>query len=157
MQGELTNPDDPRYVRLSTCQQQQQQQQHSNAIVLARLCCEYYRRGAVQMWEKARTLLESCPAARAIGEPCAAAEEAEAVWRVLAELLEPTHVDVGFNLALSLERFDQYYDATLVWEAVIMANPDAHSRASQECSKVISLIARDMARDRNRSPLFAAR
>lgn len=101
---------------------------------------------AVQMWEKARALLESCPAARAIGEPCAAAEEAEAVWRVLAELLEPTHVDVGFNLALSLERFDQYYDATLVWEAVIMANPDAQNKASQECSKVLSLIAREMVR-----------
>jgi hypothetical protein len=109
------------------------------------------------MWERARSLLESCPAARAIGEPCAAAEEAESVWRVLAELLEPTHVDVGFNLALSLERFDQYYDATLVWEAVIMANPEAHSRATQECSKVISLIAREMVRCRKRLPLFDAR
>jgi hypothetical protein len=97
-----------------------------------------------QMWEKARALLESCPAARALGEPCAEAEEAEGVWRILAELLEPSHVDVGFNLALSLERFDQYYDATQVWEAVIMANPDAHSRASKECSKVLSLIAREM-------------
>ena len=96
------------------------------------------------MWEKARALLESCPAARALGEPCAEAEEAEGVWRILAELLEPSHVDVGFNLALSLERFDQYYDATQVWEAVIMANPDAHSRASKECSKVLSLIAREM-------------
>lgn len=106
------------------------------------------------MWEKARALLESCPPARAIGEPCAAAEEAEALWRLLAELLEPTHVDVGFNLALSLERFDQYYDATLVWEAVIMANPESQSKATQECSKVISLIAREMVRPKPISTLF---
>ena len=96
------------------------------------------------MWERARSLLESCPAARAIGEPCATAEESEPVWRVLSELLEAAHVDVGMNLALALERFDQYYDAMLVWEDVIMANPDAYTRASQECSKVISLVAREM-------------
>ena len=96
------------------------------------------------MWERARALLESCPAARAIGEPCTAAEDSEPTWRVLSELLKPAHQDVGFNLALALERFDQYYDAMLVWEDVIMANPDAYTRASQECSKVISLVAREM-------------
>ena len=98
----------------------------------------------VVMWERAKALLESCPVSRAIGEPCDTAEDSAGVWLVLTELLEPSHFDVGFNYALALERFDQYYDAVLVWESVIRANPSSRERAVSECSKVISLIAREM-------------
>ena len=98
----------------------------------------------VVMWERAKALLESCPVSRAIGEPCDTAEDSAGVWLVLTELLEPSHFDVGFNYALALERFDQYYDAVLVWESVIRANPSVRERAVSECSKVISLIAREM-------------
>ena len=37
-----------------------------------------------------------------------------------------------------------YIIAAQVWEAVIMANPAAQDRAMAECTKVISLIARQV-------------
>jgi hypothetical protein len=54
-------------------------------------------------------LVEACPDSLSpLTQPCATAEESVPLWKELAELLEPSHVDVGFNYALALERFDAY-------------------------------------------------
>ena len=100
------------------------------------------------LWVTAKNMVESCvDNLDPLGTPCEQAERAEPLWRKLAGLLEPTNVDVGINYALTLERFHKYYDATVVWEQLIFANPGAKEvvqRTTAECTKLMSLIARSL-------------
>ena len=87
----------------------------------------------IGMWQDATTLF---------GEE--KYREAEAGWHTLAKLLAPDAVDAAFNYALCLERQDRYFEATMVWEKILMANRDAYERAQTHVETLVSLMARDL-------------